>query len=63
MSRDLLNVEAGVSLVAAVQQMAERNVGAVLVMEAGRLAGIMTERDLMPPLRVACATTWSSANA
>ena len=47
MSRDLLTVEAGVPIVAAVQQMAERNVGAVLVMEAGRLAGIMTERDLM----------------
>jgi CBS domain-containing protein len=47
MSRDLLTVDAGVPIVAAVQQMAERNVGAVLVMEAGRLAGIMTERDLM----------------
>lgn len=47
MSRDLLTVEAGVPIVAAVQQMAERNVGAVLVTEAGRLAGIMTERDLM----------------
>ena len=27
--------------------MAERNVGAVLVLEGERLAGIMTERDLM----------------
>ena len=47
MSRDLLTVEAELPVVAAAQRMAERNVGAVLVMEAGRLAGIMTERDLM----------------
>lgn len=47
MSRDLLTVEAEVPVAAAVQQMAERNVGAVLVVEEGRLAGIMTERDLM----------------
>ena len=47
MSRDLLTVEAGLAVVAVAQQMAERNVGAVLVMEDGRLAGIMTERDLM----------------
>jgi CBS domain-containing protein len=47
MSRDLLTVEAVLPLVAVAQRMAERNVGAVLVMEDGRLAGIMTERDLM----------------
>jgi CBS domain-containing protein len=47
MSRDLLSVEAGLPLHGVVQRMAERNVGAVLVMEGGRLAGIMTERDLM----------------
>jgi CBS domain-containing protein len=47
MSRDLLTVEAGLPLVAVAQRMAERNVGAVLVMEGRRLAGIMTERDLM----------------
>lgn len=47
MSRDLLTVEAGLPVVAVAQRMAERNVGAVLVLEAGRLAGIMTERDLM----------------
>ena len=30
--------------------MADRNVGAVLVLEAGRLAAIVTERDLMRAL-------------
>jgi CBS domain-containing protein len=47
MSRDLLTVETGQPVVALAQRMADRNVGAVLVLEAGRLAGIMTERDLM----------------
>ena len=47
MSRDLLTVERGLPVVAVARRMAERNVGAVLVLEEGRLAGIMTERDLM----------------
>jgi CBS domain-containing protein len=47
MSRDLLTVEAGLPVVAVARRMADRNVGAVLVLEDGRLAGIMTERDLM----------------
>ena len=47
MSRDLLTVEAGVPVVAVARRMVDRNVGAVLVLEEGRLAGIMTERDLM----------------
>jgi CBS domain-containing protein len=47
MSRDLLTVEAGLPVVAVAKRMADRNVGAVLVLEDGRLAGIMTERDLM----------------
>ena len=47
MSRDLLTVEAGLPVVAVARRMADRNVGAVLVLEGGRLAGIMTERDLM----------------
>jgi CBS domain-containing protein len=47
MSRDLLTVEAGMPVVEVAQRMADRNVGAVLVLEGGRLAGIMTERDLM----------------
>ena len=47
MTSDLLTVEAGDSVVAVAQRMVDRNVGAVLVVEDGRLAGIMTERDLM----------------
>jgi CBS domain-containing protein len=47
MSRDLLAVEATLPVVAVARRMVERNVGAVLVLEDGRLAGIMTERDLM----------------
>jgi CBS domain-containing protein len=50
MSRDLLTVEARAPIVAVAQRMADRNVGAVLVLEDGRLAGIMTERDLMRAL-------------
>jgi CBS domain-containing protein len=47
MSRDLLTVEAAVPVIEVAQRMVERDVGAVLVLEDGRLAGIMTERDLM----------------
>jgi CBS domain-containing protein len=47
MSRDLLSVEPGDSIAEAAQRMVERNLGAVLVLDGGRLAGIMTERDLM----------------
>jgi CBS domain-containing protein len=47
MSGDLLTVDPTAAIVAVAQRMAERNVGAVLVIEGGRLAGIMTERDIM----------------
>src|SRR5262245_10209415 len=47
MSRDLLSVEASLSITEVAQQMVERNVGAVLVMDDGRLAGILTERDVL----------------
>jgi CBS domain-containing protein len=47
MARDLLTVDPGLSIAEVAQRMVERNVGAVLVLEEGRLAGIMTERDLM----------------
>lgn len=47
MSRDLLTVEPGLPVVEVAQRMVARDVGAVLVLEGDRLAGIMTERDLM----------------
>lgn len=47
MSRDLLRVDPGDSITEVAARMVERNLGAVLVLDAGRLAGIMTERDLM----------------
>ncbi|HEY7076279.1 MAG TPA: CBS domain-containing protein [Solirubrobacteraceae bacterium] len=50
MSRDLLTVEPGQPVVEVARRMADRNVGAVLVLKAGRLAGIMTERDIMRAL-------------
>ena len=47
MSSDLLSVEAGASITEVAQRMVERNVGAVLVLDGGRLAGILTERDVL----------------
>jgi CBS domain-containing protein len=47
MSRDLLTVEPGLPVVAMAQRMVERNVGAVLVLDDGRLTGIITERDVL----------------
>jgi CBS domain-containing protein len=47
MSRNLLTAAAGDKLTEAAQRMNSRGVGAVLVMEGERLAGILTERDLM----------------
>jgi CBS domain-containing protein len=47
MSRDLLTVEPRDAMTEVAQRMVERNLGAVLVLEGGRLSGIMTERDLM----------------
>jgi CBS domain-containing protein len=47
MSRDLLTVAPEDTLAEAAEKMAGRNVGAALVMDAGRLVGILTERDLL----------------
>lgn len=47
MSRDLLTVEPSVALAEAARAMHGRGVGAVLVLEAGRLTGILTERDML----------------
>jgi CBS domain-containing protein len=47
MSSDLLSVETSLSIMEVAQRMVERNVGAVLVLDDGRLAGILTERDVL----------------
>ncbi len=47
MSRDLLVVERGISLLDAARQMHDRRVGAVVVLDDGRLVGILTERDVL----------------
>jgi CBS domain-containing protein len=47
MSRDLLTVGADEGLAEAAKRMVARGVGAVLVMDGERLAGILTERDLL----------------
>jgi CBS domain-containing protein len=47
MSGDLLSVETSVSIIEVARRMVDRNVGAVLVLDAGRLTGIMTERDVL----------------
>jgi CBS domain-containing protein len=47
MARDLLAVETTTTLAEAAKQMHERRVGAVVVLDAGRLVGILTERDVL----------------
>ena len=47
MSSDLLSVETSMSIIEVAQRMVDRNVGAVLVLDDGRLAGILTERDVL----------------
>ena len=43
----ILSVEPDVKLAAAVKLLGERKIGAVLVMSAGRLEGILSERDIV----------------
>ena len=47
MSRSLLTVEPGLGLKAVAERMVAKDVGAVLVIDSGRLVGILTERDIM----------------
>jgi CBS domain-containing protein len=47
MSRDVLSVPSDATLSAAAAEMSGRRVGAVLVLEGARLAGILTERDVL----------------
>ncbi|HEY7381687.1 MAG TPA: CBS domain-containing protein [Gaiella sp.] len=46
-SRDLLSVAPGTPLREVIERMAARNVGAALVIDGERLAGILTERDVL----------------
>jgi CBS domain-containing protein len=50
MTKQLVTVEPSTSVAAAVTVMGMQGVGAVLVMEQGRLEGIFTERDLVRAL-------------
>ena len=47
MTKDLLTLEPDVKLGDAAKRMAERGVGAVVVLAGERLAGILTERDIL----------------
>lgn len=47
MSRDILSVGADERIADAARRMVDRGVGAVLVMDGARLAGILTERDVL----------------
>ena len=47
MSSDLLAVDANVSIIEVARRMVNRDVGAVLVLDGGRLTGILTERDVL----------------
>jgi CBS domain-containing protein len=47
MSRNLLTTEPGERLQEAAHRMVERRVGAILVLDGSRLAGILTERDVL----------------
>jgi CBS domain-containing protein len=47
MSKDLLTVEPDLELTEVARRMVAKDVGAVLVFEEGRLAGILTERDIL----------------
>lgn len=45
--RDILSIEGSATVLDAVKTMVEANVGALIVTEEGRLAGIVTERDYL----------------
>ncbi len=45
--RQIQSVEPGAKLAAAVKILGERKIGAVLVMSAGRIEGILSERDIV----------------
>jgi CBS domain-containing protein len=57
MSRDLLTVVPEDTLGEAAEKMAGRDVGAALVMDAGRLVGILTDRDLLAAVAAGAQTS------
>lgn len=57
MSRELLLIGRDASLAEAATQMVSRGVGAVLVVDGERLAGILTERDILKAVGTAHAPT------
>lgn len=44
---EVIAVDSGVTVDAAVKKMVERNIGAILVMEEGNFVGMFTERDVL----------------
>jgi CBS domain-containing protein len=44
---EVLEIEAGASVLEAVKRMVEANIGSLLVRDAGEVAGIVTERDYL----------------
>ena len=50
MTRELLTIEPDARLAEAARRMTDRGVGAVVVFDGDRLAGILTERDLLKAL-------------
>src|ERR1019366_10669563 len=60
MSAPAVTCEAGTSLAAAAHTMRDAGIGSVIVTERGKVAGILTERDL---LRAAAAATAASAES
>jgi CBS domain-containing protein len=57
MVQDVISVEVGATLDGAARAMTEGRVGAAIVMEGERVAGIITERDLMQALAKGLAPT------
>ena len=52
MSRDLLTVAPGDTLTDVAKRMVAKDVGAVIVLDGGELAGILTERDVLRAVAV-----------
>jgi CBS domain-containing protein len=58
---DVLRIEADASVLAAVRQMVEANVGSLLVTDGGEVAGIVTERDYLRRVTLAGRTDEQTA--